>query len=79
MGWYNKKMTDQYAVEKRRVSSFYLKEESEDKCHTESPEESSRTQAQSIEWISSTGPPSEEHRKIQVSEVEWREWEGEYL
>ena len=31
MGWYNeKKTTDQYAEEKRRVFSFDFKEESED-------------------------------------------------
>ena len=36
MGWYNeKKTTDQYAEEKRRVFSFDLKEESEDECLTE--------------------------------------------
>ena len=45
MGWYNeKKMTDQYAVEKRWVSSFDLKEESEDKYQTETVRAQKRVQ-----------------------------------
>ena len=35
MDWFNEKKTDQYAKEKRRVFSFDLTEEREDKCLTE--------------------------------------------
>ena len=52
MGSYNdNKTTDQYAVEKKSVFTFDLKEESEDVT------ESSKLQVQCTEMISPPGPP----------------------